>query len=736
MFRRLGRIAARTPLLLVGAWLVILVAVLALAPKLGDVVNSSQATYLPKYANSQQAQAILHQAFPNSYTQASAVVVLTGPKPARLQAVADYSTFAAHRLRPAPFTAASDTLTPQLASALDSRDGQATLIELGWRQPDSSVAPSDSVANLRAYIADHPYPGVTTQVTGDVAINADYQSEINKSTVITSIATVILVLVILLAVFRSVTLLIVPFATLGVAIMVSNGVVAFLGKHWLTVSSNTPIFLIVLLAGAGTDYCLFLASRYKEELRAGRSPAEAIEETMAHVGEAIASSGAAVIVGLGGMAFANFGLFNTTGPAVAVGVAITLLAALTLTPAILRLLGTRAFWPARIEAARPSTFWGAVGCRVTARPILAVVGVLVVALPLNLAVLKTGQNFNFLSDLNKTVEAHGGFDTMQAHYGAGNVLPGTLVIQAGQSLRSVSGLDRLDALDARLAALPGISTVQGPTRPAGTPIPYAGFASSPSVRAALARNLSASGTVAQFTLTTTADPYSSQAQDVMKHVQSLAERAFPQAEVHAGGTSVNVTDIHEVINSDLKRIALFVLGGIFIVLALLVRALVAPVYLLFTVVLSLGATVGATTLVFQDGFGQSGLVFWVPFLILTMLIGLATDYNILLISRIREEVGRDGNYQSAVTRAVERTGGIITTCGLVLAGSFGTLMAAGVTGLRELGFAVAFGVIFDTFILRTVLVPALVVLIGERSWFPGRPATRAVDGPTEEASAA
>jgi len=129
---------------------------------------------------------------------------------------------------------------------------------------------------------------------------------------------------------------------------------------------------------------------------------------------------------------------------------------------------------------------------------------------------------------------------------------------------------------------------------------------------------------------------------------------------------------------------------------------------------------GATTLVFQGAGGRSGLVFWVPFLILTMIVGLSTDYNILLVSRIREELRKDGQYREGVARAVEHTGRIITTCGLVLAGSFGSLMLASVTGLRELGFAVAFGVLFDTFVLRTVLVASLVVLIGEWSWFPRR----------------
>ena len=720
MFRRLGILAARYPWQIIAAWVVILVAVLAVTPKLSDVVSSSQATYLPSSANSQRAQSILSQAFPGTHARSTAIVVVTGSPAARTAAVRDYSAYAAHGLTPPPFSVASDSLTPDLRGALDSHDGRATLISLGWQQQDSSTIPSDSVTHLRSYIAAHRYPGVTAQVTGDVAINADYQDQVNKSSSVSTIATVILVVVILLVVFRSLALLLVPLLTIGLGVTISNGVVAEFGKHGLTISSNTPIFIIVLLAGAGTDYCLFLASRYREELMAGRTPAEAVVETMTHVGEAIASSALAVIVGLGAMGFAQFGLFNTTGPAVAIGVAITLSLALTLTPALLRLLGTNAFWPNRVETARTSSFWRMIARLVTQRPAAVLVGALVLLIPLNLSALKIGQNFNFLGDLGSGVEARAGFVTVEAHYGAGNALPATLVIKSDANLRSPVGLARLDRLDARLAALPGITSEQGPTRPAGQPIPYQAYAHSPQIAAALAHNLSADGHVAQYTLTTAADPYSSAAQDVLTTVRRQAETAFPGTQVQTNGATVQSTDIHDVINSDLIRIAIFVLGGIFLVLVLLVRALVAPIYLLATVLLSLGATVGATTIVFQGFDDQSGLVFWVPFLILTMLIGLATDYNILLVSRIREEIARDGSYRPAVAHAVERTGGIITTCGFVLAGSFGTLMLASVTGLRELGFAVAFGVIFDTFLLRAILVPALVVLIGDWSWFPGR----------------
>jgi putative drug exporter of the RND superfamily len=729
MFRRLGILAARYPLQILIAWVVLLAAVIVALPKLGDVVSSSQASYLPNSSNVQQARAILKQAFPTSYSGSTTLLVLTGPPAARQAAVADYASFAAHRLTPAPNSVASDSLNPALHNSLNSRDGKVTLISLGWSQLDTSSIPGTSLTNLRAYITAHPHAGVTAQATGDVAINNDFQNQINSSTELASIVTVILVLAILLIVFRSPILPIVPLVTIGVALPISMGVVAVLGSHGMVISSNTPIFMIVLLVGAGTDYCLFLANRYREQLRAGMQPAEAIEVTMTHTGAAIASSGAAVIVGMAGMGFADFGLFNTTGPAVAVSVAITLLAGLTIAPALMRLLGRRTFWPVQMTTARRSRVWGTLASQVTSHPATALVAVLVLLLPLNLAVLKTGQNFNFLGDLGNSVEAHSGFNTVATHFGTGNALPNTLVIRAPAGLRDAAGLARLDALDARLALMAGVSGVQGPTRPGGQVIAYQAFAASPRVAAALALNLSADGRVARFNLTTSLDPYGQPAQDLLKTVRATAQAAFPSAQVQTQGTSPAITDIHDVMNGDMVRISLFVLGGIFLVLVLLLRALVAPVYLLATVLLSLGGTIGATTLVFQGIGGHDGLVFWVPILILTMLIGLSTDYNILLISRVREEARRGGDYRLAVSTALERTGGIITTCGLILAGSFGTLMLASITGLREMGFAITFGVLVDTFLLRSVLVPALVMLVGKLSWYPGRLAAPPVPVP-------
>ena len=187
MFRRLGQLAARYPIQILATWLVLLVGVLALAPKLGDVVNSSQAGFLPRSANSQQAQAILQQAFPHSHPRSSAVLVLTGPQPARDRALAAYSTYIAHDLAPAPISVASGSLSPALRPALESRDDQASLVDIGWSQRDTSSAPGDAVQHVRAYIKAHPTTGVTALVTGGVAINLDYQDQISKSSALSTI---------------------------------------------------------------------------------------------------------------------------------------------------------------------------------------------------------------------------------------------------------------------------------------------------------------------------------------------------------------------------------------------------------------------------------------------------------------------------------------------------------------------------------------------------------------------
>lgn len=714
MFRAIGTLAARRPIAIVVAWVLITVAATLGAPSLGSVVSASQAAYLPASANSRQAEALVKGAFPHAAVE-SALVVVTGPAAGRAAAVAALSRYALHDMRPAPSRVLSDAATPDLRRSLDSRDGAATTVSIEWQTAEVDSA----LTGLRASIAAHHVPGVTAQVTGSAAISMDYQTQISTSTGITTVASVVLVIVILLVLFRSLVLPLVPLVTLGLAILVAMRVVAYLGQHGMIVSQNTPIFLIVLLAGAGTDYCLFLANRYKEELQNGAEPREGVVIAVTHVGASIASSGVAVMVGLAGMAFAAYGLFNTTGPAVAAGVAVTLLAGLTLTPALLALLGRYTYWPARLAVVRPSRFWGPLAAVVTRRPRTAALALVAVLVPLNLGALSTAQSFNFLTDLNRGVEARTGFETMVAHYGAGDSLPTTLVVAAPRSLRTPDGLARLDRLAVTLAALPDAERVQGPTRPDGHPLPYALYARSPRVAAALARHLSTDGRVATYTLVSASDPYGAAARQLVAAAQAAAGTAFPTARVHTGGQTAVVADTQSVVGADVTRIALFVLGGILLVLVVLLRSIVAPIYLLLTVVLSFGATLGATTLLFQGLGGEAGLTYWMPILMFTFLVGLGIDYNILLMSRVREEAARGGDYRAAVAQAVERTGGIISSCGLILAGTFGALSLASVAGLRELGFAVGAGILFDTFLIRSVLVPAIVVLVGQASWFPG-----------------
>jgi RND superfamily putative drug exporter len=214
-----------------------------------------------------------------------------------------------------------------------------------------------------------------------------------------------------------------------------------------------------------------------------------------------------------------------------------------------------------------------------------------------------------------------------------------------------------------------------------------------------------------------AGPYSPEAIDTAKAIRSALASAGFRAVVE--GDSAVLLDLQAASNRDMTRAMIYVLGGIFIVLVLLLRALVSPVYLILTILLSYGATLGVVRVVFVDILGAAGIVWWVPMFMFVMLVALGMDYNIFLIGRVKEEVSANGT-RIGTRHALARTGGIITSAGIIMAGTFASMMSASLLGLLQIGFAVAFGVLLDTFVVRTTLVPAIIVLLGRWSWWPRR----------------
>jgi RND superfamily putative drug exporter len=588
------------------------------------------------------------------------------------------------------------------------------------------------------------------------------------------------------------------------------------------------------LFGAGTDYCLFLISRFREEMADTEMTSAAVKTTVRAVGETIASSAGTVIVGLAMMVFAELGLYNTTGPAIAIGVAITLLAGLTLIPALLSVLGLHAFWPRKASHVRDQGLWPRWAAKVVKHPIVALVVPVVVLVPLAWYGSGLARDFDMLGDLPKTDEARAGFDVLAEHMGAGSMRPLNILVidKAGftspQGLARIKGLkttleslshvievrslagalpdnsrlsvsaqltaaaatarEGLAALDAvalsgtgnpasstqllqsavrqllvlggyleelagtypeaaadpgyqhavaadtaLVAQIRGASTAlsQGTTLAAllgevsaklgdlagGLDTVEKSFASRPEALLIPSAYLSPDGTASRLQVVLDVGPYSEEALNAVGvMLQTLSDKGFEGA---VEGNSAVLRDLRDVSDRDMNKAVIFVLGGILVVLILLLRALVAPIYLILTILLSYSATLGVVRLVFGDILGQRGITWWVPMFMFVMLVALGMDYNIFLIGRVKEEVARHGT-REGTRLALGRTGGIITSAGIIMAGTFASMMAGKLLGLKQIGFAVTFGVLLDTFVVRTTLVPAITVLLGRWSWWPRR----------------
>ena len=862
MFARLGRIASRYRWPIVAAWVVAAALITVLAPNIDHVAVNDQRAFLPKHTVSLDAIETVKRYFPDRIAPSSAVVVVdagaegsVGSGPAK-KFLEDTTAWLKGSERPKVIQGVMSPIgaDQQTSQALMSPDRQVALIVVRFANAGTEDVTREAVTAIRQRLDDAP-PGVSAGLTGDAPIIGANDKATKDSIDSTTSITIALVVIILLLVYRSPVSPFIPLLTITLAYLISRGVVALLGRSVMIISGYTNIFLIVVLFGAGTDYCLFLISRFREEMADPCAPAAAVERTVTRVGETIASSAGTVVVGLSTMALAELGLFNTTGPSVAIGVVIALLAGLTFAPALLSILGDHAFWPRKPRHMRDGRFWGRWARGVTAHPVIPLVGVLVVLLPLSIYGPGQPRDFNLLQDLPPDTDARTSFDVLATHLGPGTMQPLTVVIADTDGFATPQGLARLERIETAVAGVSEVKTVRGFTgslrqnktlsverqladqvkairegqarvrtltqaystgakpdpqalqeasagflslysylqqlgtqypeakadsgyveamaalsglaRLSGTTsvsVPASGgpapttvdpkliaalpgamerltagfehlhttFASRPDalmlpasfvaadkgLRALREAYLSQDETAARLQVVLDVGPYTPQALTAVDELRTTLQGAGDTVAVE--GSTAIIADLKAAGDRDLTRVMIWVLAGVFVVLVLLLRALVAPLYLILTILLSYAATLGIVRVVFEDILGYAGVTWWVPIFMFVMLVALGMDYNIFLMGRVKEEVALSGN-REGIRTAVARTGGIITSAGIIMAGTFGAMMSASIVGLVQVGFAVCVGVLLDTFVVRTALVPAIAVILGRWSWWPRRP---------------
>jgi RND superfamily putative drug exporter len=467
MFSRLGSFATRFRWYIITVWIVVAAALTLLAPNINEVAVSDQRAYLPAAAPSLDANAVVAKYFPDRVSPSSAVLVFdAGPgksveEGAASQAIVQVTSWLTGSDAPSAIdTVLSPTNADPLTKAsLISQDKQMALIFVRFNAVGTTPETKAAMSAIRHELGSLP-SGVTAYMTGDGPILGAYGSSTKDSVDSTTWITIVLVVVILLLIYRSPVSPIIPLVTISLAYLISRGIVAFLGAHVLTISMYTNVFLIVVLFGAGTDYCLFLISRFREEMADAHEPGPAAKRTVRAVGETIASSAGTVIVGLAMMTFAELGLYNTSGPSIAIGVAIALLAGLTLTPAMLCVLGDRSFWPRKARHMKEAGVWNSWAGKVARRPVVALVLPLVVLVPLAVYGNGLARDFDLLGDLNKDNEARLGFDVLAKHMGPGTMQPLNVVLIDPQRYDTPQGLTRAKQVAGQLASLKHVASVR------------------------------------------------------------------------------------------------------------------------------------------------------------------------------------------------------------------------------------------------------------------------------------
>lgn len=744
-FSAVGRFSIKFRWLIIVVWLVGTIVAVKTLPSLSSVVNSNNSSFLPASAPTEKA-INLEKAFGTTNGAHPEPVIVASVSGSQLSTT-DLSEIAK--------LATSLSHVPSVQSVKNfglSKDGEADQLEV-LAGGSGAINPTTLVDNLRSAITKTNLPPtLEAHLAGQDAIAADNSSSSGSQNVQVELGSVIFIILLLLLIFRAP---LAPLITLLPPILVSSlagPIIAAIAHHGLKVSPFAEFLLTVLIIGAGTDYGLFLIFRVREERQDGLSNHEAIIRGLSRVGESITFSAATVIAALLSLLLASFEIYSDLGVPLAIGIALMLLAGLTLLPALLAVFGRAVFWPSK-KYAKPGTYglWGRIAAAAVRRPVTVIVVGLLFFGSLALATTRyQAAGFGGQTTPPPGSDSAKGTALLTKHFPSSSANPtGVLFVLPHSVWQDPVQLSRLQTLMDQASQF---NEVNGPLNPGthltassikqlytvlGPPIkmPVIETASAHQLGLSvvdyqayrsLANFISANGRTVQFDVGLKAgDPSSTAAMNatpsIRAAVQAIASKVGATNNGVAGEASA-LYDINKISSNDLKKVVPVAIVVIGLLLALLMRSLVAPLYLVASVALSYLAAFGLTVFIFVIVGGEGGLTFILPFLMFLFLLALGEDYNILVMTRIREEA-HGLTLPKAVTRALNTTGTTVTSSGLVLAGTFAVLavVAGGNSSqIRDIGAGLSLGILMDTFLVRTLFVPATVVLLGKWNWWPSK----------------
>jgi RND superfamily putative drug exporter len=678
----------------IAAWVIAVAVIVAVAPSLSSVSSSDQTSFLPKSYESMKAQQLANRTFPQS-ADATGVFVVQRADGAKLTA-SDLSRVATLTM------GLNKARIGQVAAVVTSRamlapNGTTQLVTVLF----NGVAGDKKLQNAVPVVRDKAATllrgsGLRAGLAGVVAMQYDTMQSFKSAEKIVAVVTIAMIVVLLGLIFRSPIAAALPIASIGLVYGLSTSVLALLAKHvGFKVDASLTSLLIVVLFGIGTDYILFLLFRYRERLRAGDESRRAIVTAVHRVGQAITSSGLVVMAAMGALLLSRLKSFQTMAPAFVVAVALMLLASLTLIPALLTLVGPRVFWPSkRWQTASPNRLWQGMAGKIARHPgrmALASGGLLVA---LACGALFMHASYDVSGQLPSNTKSAQATKQLESAFPAGALSPTQVYVTSSQPLSSAE----LASLSTRLKGVTGVAAVM------------------PAL-------LTKDGRTAAISVSLKAAPVSSQALNVAVRLKDVAHAAAGTGQYAlVGGESMGLADVRSASSRDYRVIFPVAALLILLILAVLLRSVIAPLYLLVGVGLGFAATLGAAVIVFQGILGGSGIMFMMPMIVYLFVVAVGTDYNILLTTRLREEVVDGASPHDAAAMAVAHAGPTVAAAGVILAGTFASLMVTGVKLLSEMGFAVAAGILLVALVMAATLVPSIATLLGVRIWWPGHQA--------------
>jgi RND superfamily putative drug exporter len=779
MFARLAIFNSRNWHWILAAWVVVGIGMHLVAPNWDNVTHDGDFAFLPSRLTSVRGDQLMAKAFPDLASKGNIVFVVARPDGPLTDGDLAWANKISEEFGPkegvkSPVSNVvsydDEVLGKKLKSPLrrdGANKGQAALVVLQLNVEFMSVGNIPFVESVYKRVDDLRHDptlpkGLELAVSGSAPLGTDMLRSMEESVKNTEVATIALVVLILLVVYRAPGLVLIPLVAIGVSFAVAVDFIGLIAQwcDWYHIDfqifKTTKIFIIVVLFGAATDYCLFLIARYREEMEKGMAPRDALEESIRQTGHALTASAMTTILGLGAMLFASFGKYRSGGPTIALSLVVALIACLTVAPALLRAFGGIVFWPfgvkvktlsEKAEAAGHTEahtfmgrFWIWLADMIVAHPAMILLTAFVVLAVPAYQGLSPKLTYDMLSELNPKKPSVTGTRLLEKYFSIGETGPITVLafqpdgdfntleekLRIGELTQQLADFEYTDSRGETTHPIQQVRSLLNPLgdrpkrRHSGGDIAKAmAMSSDPRCKAAfLSTNGIYSGKVTRFDLVCKYDPFSHEAMRLMSkiedHLTAMAKDS--QSPWHGvtfdfTGITPGIRDLDAVNIGDTLLVGQLVAIAVLAVLIFLLRKPVISLYLIFTVLLGFFVSLGITKTIFSWYYGDSfqGLDWKLPLFLFVILVAVGEDYNIYLVTRVFEEQRRRGAIEG-LREAVIRTGGIITSCGVIMAGTFGSMTTGTLRGMIELGFAMSLGVLLDTFIIRTVLVPAFLAL--------------------------